>query len=219
LRSLPLNTAASRCDCRGYRDRRRIWLPPKVDGTWNRCHWIPRYRTYGSFLHSLNTDARKATVRRFGRSDRSRIILGDDNYPRRARGYGAQGGSVRAGSGFRPEVSIRREAKLGPAGPLLPSDGAWQAVESSGVPVSASCRRIATGLRSMRDHFRSAAPRIGGAKGTLTFFRTRVLGVHNTPAAEARHESISQPSYWKPNWTRAWPQRHRQAADIAPPPR
>src|SRR5262249_27099814 len=41
------------------------------------------------------TEARKATVRRFGRSDRSTILPRADLTPRRAGGDGAQRGSVR----------------------------------------------------------------------------------------------------------------------------
>ena len=57
MRSLPFSTAASRCACRGYQDRRRTWLPPDVEGTRNRRHCVPRYPTDRGFLHSLNTEA------------------------------------------------------------------------------------------------------------------------------------------------------------------
>src|SRR5262249_11736036 len=40
----------SRCACRGYRARRRAWVPPEVDGPRNRRHWVPGYPTDRGFL-------------------------------------------------------------------------------------------------------------------------------------------------------------------------
>jgi hypothetical protein len=91
MRSLPFNTAASRCACRGCRDRRRAWLPPEVDVPRNRRHWVPGFRTDRGFLHSLtptragrlddasvdHTDARKSAALKHPPIPEKTVVLGN----------------------------------------------------------------------------------------------------------------------------------------------
>ena len=102
-------------------------------------------RTYVLDASVDPTDARKATVRRFGRSDRSRLIPRHEITPDERGVMVRDAAQFGTGIGPGPEYGFWARPKVGPTEPPPLSGGTWQAVKSSCVPNGTKIPQITAG--------------------------------------------------------------------------